>query len=263
MTWNMIRSRALKILSFCDGLQMLDAPLLVNGNLNGKAYKIVVLIFPYLSILSPVDVVHSVEPISFSLNEFFVSNHNDPTLIYGCDCECDCYNPRNHRNKQQVYRQSIERLGNNNKIIFTLNVALSIRQCTQKSRTNFFRFSLSSPFFTDSVSSSSDLSTCISSTSFVASATASSTDSPVIFSSFSMPPSVDGFLTVFFLSDSFSTSDLESVSSVFDLSSFSLSSPSPVTFFLAETVAVAAGSRFFSELNALVLKKLNYLFLDI
>lgn len=85
-----------------------------------------------------------------------------------------------------------------------------------------------------------------------------------MFSSFSVPPSADGFLAIFFLSDSFSTSDLESVSSVFDLSSFSLSSPSPVTFFLAETVAVAAVSRFFSELmNALVLKKLNYLFHDI
>lgn len=130
--------------------------------------------------------------------------------------------------------------------MLTLNVALSIRQCTQNSRTNFFRFSFSSHFFTDSVSSLSDLSTCISSASFVASSTVSSTDSPAMLSSFSLPPSEDGFLAVFFLSDSFSTSDLESVSSIFDFSFFSLSSPS-VTFFLA----ALAVSRFFSELNVL------------
>lgn len=89
----MFHSTALKIPSFYDVLQMPDVPLLVNDNLNGITYKIVALAFPSLSTLFPIDVVHSVEPVAFLPNEFFVLNHSDPILVYGCDYEYDCYNP--------------------------------------------------------------------------------------------------------------------------------------------------------------------------
>lgn len=126
---------------------------------------------------------------------------------------------------------------------FTLNVADSMRQCTHQSRTNFLRFSLSSPFFSSS-SLSVDLSTCASSPSTAS--IFSSVDSASFLSSLSLALSVaavDFFDTLFFFSDSFSVSDLASFSSVFDFSAFSPLSPS-AAFRLAATV-----SRFFSELK--------------
>lgn len=119
-----------------------------------------------------------------------------------------------------------------------------MRQCTHQRRTNFFRFSLSSHFFSSS-SLSVDLSTCASSSPSAGSAF-SSVDSVSFLSSLSLAlsvaPAVDFFDTLFFFSESFSVSDLASFSSVFDFSAFSPLSPSAA-------FRLATVSRFFSELN--------------
>lgn len=93
MTWNMFHSTALEIPSFYDVLRMPDALLLASDNSNGITYRIVVLIFPYLLDLSPIDVVHSSVPSAFLPNESFASSHSGPTSIYGYGYECDCYSP--------------------------------------------------------------------------------------------------------------------------------------------------------------------------
>lgn len=225
---------------------MFDAPLSVIDSSNGTACKIVASVSRHL--LNPflIDVAHSVEPNAFVPIESFVSAHIDRALVYGCGYGYDCCSPA----KFFKYTYWYWLLANRSKraqclFALTLNVADSMRQCTHQSRTNFFRFSLSSPFFSSS-SLSVDLSTSASSPSTAS--VFSSVDSVSFLSSLSLALSVaavDFFETpLFFFSESFSVSDLASFSSVFDLSAFSPLSLSAAAFRLA-----AAVSRFFSELN--------------
>lgn len=86
-------SMALGIVSFCDELQMLDAPLSVNDSWGDTTNRIEESVFRYLSIFPPVCAEHSSVITSCVPALSFGAIQNDPKLIYGHDYASDCCSP--------------------------------------------------------------------------------------------------------------------------------------------------------------------------